>query len=146
MALSSAAPDASDTAAQDASVFDAVRVPPLEGRQALASPIKHVTIEQRAPLSQILAETLQLPQQLFVELMRFGAVHYAPVMPKPVKRKNTNLEHLREIRAARRAGMQVLASRRTMRDPTTCAADARAAQPHTIRKSMEADATSGAPA
>lgn len=105
-APSDAPPGASLQSRSSSDPFDAVRVPPLE--RQLGARVEHVVITAGGPLSALLAARLQLPAPLFVELMRFGAVYYAPVMPKPNDKAPMSANQLAAAREAREAAMKVI--------------------------------------
>ena len=61
--------------------LQAVAIPP-SGRN-LGPRVEHIQVAATGQLSDAVAGALQLPQWFVLELMRFGAVHYCPVMPPP---------------------------------------------------------------
>lgn len=61
--------------------LQAVAIPPTG--QNLGPRVEHIHIASNGLLSDAVATALQLPQSFVLELIRFGAVHYCPVMPQP---------------------------------------------------------------
>jgi hypothetical protein len=93
----------------DADPFLPVRIPPA--RQQLGARVRHVILESDGPLSAAAAAQLRVPRGLLLELMRFGAVYYAPVMPKPGPNTPLAPQQLEAARAAHAAGIKVGAGR-----------------------------------
>lgn len=61
--------------------LQAVAVPPQE--RNLGPRVEHIHVSATGLLSEAVTSALQLPQWFVLELIRFGAVHYCPVMPQP---------------------------------------------------------------
>jgi hypothetical protein len=71
-----------------AETLQAVAVPPI-GRN-LGPRVEHVLVAAAGLLSEAVASALQLPQSFVLELIRFGAVHYCPVVPQPSPKVETH--------------------------------------------------------
>jgi hypothetical protein len=55
---------------------------PATGRN-LGARVEHIQVAAAGQLSAVVASALHLPQPFIQELIRFGSVHYCPVMPPP---------------------------------------------------------------
>ncbi|KAI8473509.1 MAG: hypothetical protein J3K34DRAFT_518978 [Monoraphidium minutum] len=84
--------------------FDAVRIPPLE--RQLGARVEHLVLQAEGLLSRALSNELSLPAPLLRELMRFGAVYYCPVMPKPNDKAPMSEAQLQAAADAREAAMK----------------------------------------
>ncbi|KAF6266767.1 hypothetical protein COO60DRAFT_12968 [Scenedesmus sp. NREL 46B-D3] len=58
-----------------------VKVPPNPTNPGAR--VEHLEVAADGQLSDVVATALQLPAWFVLELMRFGAVHYSPIMPSP---------------------------------------------------------------
>lgn len=81
---------------------EAVQVPPTGN--LLGPKVEHVQLTDDGQLSVMVAAALQLPHQYVLELLRFGAVHYCPVMPEPGDKARAclteqKIAHILQIRA-----------------------------------------------
>jgi hypothetical protein len=102
-------PTSADAAAAAADlVAAAVSVPPPTTRE-LTARVEHVLISDPGLLSAVLSAQLQVPRRLVLELMRFGAVYYSPVMPRPKDASVLSEEKLKAALAAHAAGVKVRA-------------------------------------
>ena len=61
--------------------LQAVDIPPIE--RNLGARVEHIYVSQPGLLSQAVESALELPHSFVLELIRFGAVHWCPVMPQP---------------------------------------------------------------
>lgn len=61
--------------------LQAVAIPPIE--RNLGARVEHIYVSQPGLLSQAVESALGLPHSFVLELIRFGAVHWCPVMPQP---------------------------------------------------------------
>jgi len=109
MASDSPAPAAPAASAAPATpqqlVAAAVQVPPAADAQ-LTARVEHVLIAADGRLSDALSAQLLIPRALLLELMRFGSVYYAPVVPKPKDGSALgSAAHARAL-AAHRAGVE----------------------------------------
>jgi hypothetical protein len=98
-----AVPAAADD--DDDDPFAAVAVPPCP--RQLGARVAHAVLGADGPLSRAAGAALGAPPALILELMRFGAVYYAPVMPKPGPGLPLSPEQLAAARAAHEAGVRV---------------------------------------
>jgi hypothetical protein len=72
--------------------LQAVAMPPTG--QNLGPRVEHVHVAAAGLLSEAIASALQLPQSFVLELIRFGAVHYCPVMPQPSPKVGESAAHV----------------------------------------------------
>ncbi|GLI70830.1 hypothetical protein VaNZ11_015834, partial [Volvox africanus] len=59
----------------------ALRIPPLDHQ--LGNHVVHLLVQRNGAASEVLSELLEVPQELMVRLIWFGAVYYCPVPPLP---------------------------------------------------------------
>jgi hypothetical protein len=69
--------------------------------------VEHLEVTADGMLSDVVATALQLPVWFVLELMRFGAVHYCPIMPSPAAaaRPRMSQQHLQHVEQLRAAGL-----------------------------------------
>ncbi|KAG2423864.1 hypothetical protein HXX76_015022 [Chlamydomonas incerta] len=83
----------------------ALQDPPLEHQ--LGVHVAHVVAAREGPASEVLAEQLDVPRELVLRLLWFGALYYSPVapLPHPDRMAGLTTEQLDSIRAVRAAGL-----------------------------------------
>jgi 23S rRNA-/tRNA-specific pseudouridylate synthase len=104
--MASPALNADDGAVADlAATMHAVRIPPLPYN--LGPRVEHIQVAADAHLSDVIASALALPDWFVAELIRFGAVHYCPVMPAAAAAAAPRMSaaHLARLDVARAAGI-----------------------------------------
>lgn len=77
--------------------LEVVRIPPT-GRN-VGPRVEHIEVTADGQLADVISTALQLPAWFVLELLRFGAVHYCPIMPNPATavRHLVAPEHLQRV-------------------------------------------------
>lgn len=77
--------------------LEVVKIPPT-GRN-VGPRVEHIEVTAYGQLSEVISTALQLPTWFAQELLRFGAVHYSPIMPHPAAaaRPFMSSEHLKRV-------------------------------------------------
>jgi hypothetical protein len=85
--------------------LEVVKVPPNPTNPGAR--VEHLEVTADGQLSDVVATALQLPAWFVLELMRFGAVHYSPIMPSPAAaaRPRMSQQHLQHVEQLRAAGL-----------------------------------------
>jgi hypothetical protein len=85
--------------------LEVVKVPPNPTNPGAR--VEHLEVTADGLLSDVVATALQLPTWFVLELMRFGAVHYSPIMPPPAAaaRPRMSQQHLQHVEQLRAAGL-----------------------------------------
>lgn len=97
--------------------LEVVKIPPSSTNPGAR--VEHIEVTADGQLSDVVSAALQLPRWFVLELIRFGAIHYSPIMPPPAAaaRPRMSQKYLQHVEALRAAGIAKLGRNPELQHP-----------------------------